>query len=198
MNVYDTMKPMTDHLYSWLAEGHFRLTEFSPLTGESRIVVDRKNSIMYPSTYIAARGLTGLPNSAISHLDLAYNNGDTYPTDPYTISPSNSAFQVGSGSGVLRIPLTFPGTITSAEDGSWNLATFNILVNQPSSYIVTGSPSLGGTTDFFEAGLVCQTASNGSPSNITGDKLFARIAFERLAYNSLFNLTVSWGIKLTT
>ena len=188
---------MRDILPSLAAEGHFRLTRFNMETHEHQLLVDKHNLIMNPATYITTRGLAGLPNSAVSHLYLAYNNGATGPSLPYTVTAANPDFLVGSGYGLLRIPLTFPATIISEPSNAWNLVTYNILVNQPTNYVVTGSASLGNTSDFFEAGLVVQTDSNGSPSNRGGDRVFARIAFERLAYNALFNLAVSWGIKLT-
>lgn len=191
---------MTDKLNSWLFEGHFRMSAYSPLTKESRILVDRRNTIMTPAALICARGLAGLPNSKISHLYLGYNNNDAYPSGGYTISSSTPGFVQNANTGFLRIPLTFEPSITDGSDDA-KLVTFSALVNQPTGFVTTGSPALnsGGAngSDFFEAGLVCQTDPNGSPSNFDDDLLLARIAFERLAYDSAFNLTVSWGIKLS-
>jgi len=185
----------------WLAEGHFRMTEYSLLTGEQRVVVDKPNKIMYPSTEVVARGLAGIPNSAISHLYLAYNNNNAYPDNDYTISENNTSFPRDAVTGLLRIPIVLPATIVPANDGSYQRLTFNVLVNQPVNYVVDASPSLnsggGNGSDFFEAALVCQTDPLGSPSNITGDRVIARVAFERLAYDQVFSLTISWGLKLS-
>lgn len=193
---------MTEEFRSnWLAEGHFRMSSYSPLTGESRILVDKRNKIMYPSTEIVARGLAGLPNSAISHLYLAYNNNNAYPANGYTISENNTSFPRDAVTGLLRIPIVFPAAITPAGDGSYQRVTYNVLVHQPNSFVTTGSPSLnsggGSGSDFFEAALVCQTDPTGSPSNLAGDRVLARVAFERLAYDQVFNLTISWGLKLS-
>ena len=188
---------MTDTLKNWITEGHFRLSGYSSETGEIQVFVDKQNKIMYPSTEIVARGLSGLPNAAISHLYLAYNNDDAYPANGYTIAENNTAFQKDASSGYLRIPITMPPTITPAGDGSYQLLTFTVLVSQPSAFKVTGSPNLSNSSDFFEAALVCQTDPNGSVSNTTGDRVFSRVAFQRLAYDSTFNLTVSWAIKLS-
>lgn len=190
------MRPMTDTLTSWLMEGYFRITEQHPITGSGRIAVDKKNTIMYPSTLIMARGLAGISNSAVSHLYLSYSSNDDLPLNPYTISPSITSVALNSEQGTLRIPLSFPATITEDTQGAWTMANFNILVNQPGNYKITGSPTLVNGMKFYEAALVVQTDPNGSPSSITGDKMIARVAFERLTYDSAFNLTVSWGIKL--
>ncbi len=187
---------MTETLKNWMTEGYFRLTAYSPVTKESRILVNKRNKIMYPSTEIVARGLAGLPNSAISHLYLAYNNDDAYPANGYAISESNTTFQKDGASGYLRIPITLPPSITPAGDNSYQMLTFTVLVSQPDAFKVTGSPNLGVNSDFFEAALVSQTDPNGSVSNTTGDRVFSRVAFQRLQYDSTFNLTVSWAIKL--
>ena len=187
---------------NWLTEGHFRMTAYSPLTGESRILVDKQNTIMYPATAIVARGLAGLANSSISHLYIGYNNDNTYPAGGYTISPSTTDFPRNTVTGLLRIPIVFPAAITPADDHSYQWVVFNVLVNQPVNCRVGVSPTLssgsGGTGSyFFEAALVSQTDPTGSTSNIADDLVLSRVAFTRLAYNELFSLTVSWGIKLS-
>lgn len=188
---------MTDTLTNWITEGHFRLSAFNPVTNERAVLVDKPNKIMYPSTEIVTRGLAGLPNAAISHLYLAYNNDDAYPANGYTISESDPSFRKDAATGYLRIPITMPAAITPANDGSYQLLTFSVLVSQPDAFKVTGSPNLSNSSDFFEAALVCQTDPAGSVSNTTGDRVFSRVAFQRLQYDSTFNLTVSWAIKLS-
>lgn len=187
---------MTESLKHWLTEGHFRVAAHSPLTNESLILVDKRNKIMYPSTHIVSRGLAGLPNSAISHLYLSYNNDDAYPANGYAISESNTAFQKDAASGYLRIPITLPPSIVASQDGSYQTITFTVLISQPDAFKVTGSPNLSSSSDFFEAALVSQTDPTGSVSNVAGDLVFSRVAFQRLQYDSTFNLTVSWAIKL--
>lgn len=189
--------PMTERLNNWISEGYFRLSSYSPTTGETKLLVDKKNKIMYPSTEVVARGLAGLPNASVSHLYLAYNNDGVYPANGYTISESDSSFELDAQSGYLRIPITMAPTITAAQDGSYQLITFTVLVNQPDAFKVTGSPNLSNASDFFEASLVCQTDPNGSVSNTVGDRVVARVAFQRLSYDSTFSLTVSWAIKLS-
>jgi hypothetical protein len=188
---------MTEHLTNWITEGHFRLSGRSAETGECRVFIDKPNKIMYPSTEIVARGLAGLPNAAVSHLYLAYNNDDAYPANGYTISEGTTAFQKDAASGYLRIPITLPPTITPAGNGSYQTVTFTVLISQPDAFKVTGSPNLSNSSDFFEAALVCQTDPNGSVSNTTGDRVFSRVAFQRLQYDSTFNLSISWAIKLS-
>lgn len=188
---------MNDILQNWITEGHFRLSSYSPETNEHHVLVDKRNKIMYPSTEIVARGLAGLPNSAISHLYLAYNNDDAYPANGYTVNESDPVFPKNAATGFLRIPITLPPTISPAVDGSYQLITFTVLISQPDAFKATGSPNLTASSDFFEAALVCQTDPNGSVSNTTGDRVFSRVAFQRLQYDSTFNLTISWSIKLS-
>lgn len=191
------MKPMTDILTSWITEGHFRLTGFNPETKESRVFVDKKNLIMNPSAEIVARGLAGLPNAAISHLYLSYNNNGSYPGNGYTISnPSVTDFVKNGDTNHLRIPLTFPAIVTAPSAGS-QLLTFNILVNQPTAFAIPTYATLGAGSKFFEAALVAQTSSSGSIADLSSDRVFSRVAFADLAYDSAFNLTITWAIKLT-
>jgi len=192
---------MTDEFpANWGKQGHFRILASYPGVSEPKVLADKPNKIMYPSMEVVARGLAGLPNASVSHLYLAYNNDGSYPANGYTISASDSVFPRNATTGLLRIPITFPAAIVPANDASFQRVTFNILVHQPGAFAVTGSPSLnsggGSGSDFFEAALVCQTDPSGSPSNITGDRVVARVAFERIAYDQVFNLTVSWSLKL--
>ena len=195
---------MTNILKSWLLEGHLRISELNTKTNESRIVVDRKNTIMDGASNIIARALAGLPNSGISHLYLAYSNDSSVPGNGYSINKADPVFVTGDASnyhGCLRIPLSFAPAITDVTDepGS-KLMTFNILVNQPGGFTILDSDRAtltSGVSDFFEVGLVSQTNPAGSTSNITGDLVLARLAFQKLTYNTAFNLTISWGIKLT-
>lgn len=181
----------------WIVEGHFRVTGQNPTTGESRTFVDRRNMIMYPATEIVALGLGGRSNTKISHLYLAYNNDGTLGNGGYTLTPDNTEFEKSSVTNFVRVPITFEPSIEYAEDGSWTSLTFNTLINQPDVFAIPGYASLsGGTSAFFEASLVCQTSSLGSPSLLDFDRVFSRVAFDRLTYDPLFNLTITWSIRL--
>lgn len=178
---------------NWMMEGFFRMTGFNPETKESRIFVDKKNSIMYDAPEIVSRGLAGLSNAGISHLYLAYSNNNSWPGESYVIDPSVLSFDVDTHDcGCLRIPLTFPAVVTTPTTGT-KLISFNILVNQPIAYSMGTSIVLtDSTSKFFEAGLVAQTTAYPSE-----DLLLARVAFSKLTYDEHFNLTISWGIKLS-
>lgn len=184
-------------------EGHFRVTGVDPTTKQFRVFVDKKNTIMQDASLIVANGFVGNTNSSITHLYLAFSNDPTYPAADYVINFDDTTFLIDDTEKVscLRIPLTFPPIISSLADPGEILVSFNILVNQPGIYEMLSPGILNDDTSdpskFFEAALVNQSTANATPLNPVGDRILARVAFDPLAYDSTFNLTVSWGIKLS-
>jgi len=184
-------------------EGFLKIWRSNPITGESSLLVDKKNTILYPGSDLLADLLGGKTDRQISHLYLGYSNDDNDPANDYTINKTFSALATNGVKGYLRIPLTFPATFTKDTSNNYvnNIVVFTIQVNNASTFRVSTGAALDGTCKFFEAALVAATAPNATvdaASHQPTDKVFARVAFERITYDANFNLTISWGVKFTS
>lgn len=153
------------------ASGRVRIWRYSDAIGYGDLLLDQPNLITKIGAGLAAAAIAGVPNSAITHIYVGYNNGgDASPTVNDTVS-SFSTF--------AKIPLAFsPSFATTGISGySNNQAYFTIYV--------TGS-ALPNSASIQSLGLV-----NGSGSS---DLLFSKIAFSPVVYDNTHGLAISWGI----
>lgn len=181
--------------------GFIKIWKSDPRTGLSELILDKKNTILYSGSDLLAQALSGKANTGISHMYLGYSNDVNTPTVGYTIAKNATSFSTTSPLGYLRAPLTFPATFMTETNYSNNIAVFTVLLNNASSYQVTsGSPATltTSTSAFFELGLIAATDPAGTVNTHPNDKIFARVAFDRITYDSAFNLTVSWGIRFVS
>jgi hypothetical protein len=182
--------------------GFIKIWQSNPETGESKLVLEKRNTILYDGSDLLAKALGAQANTGISHMYLGYSNNDTNPDSDYTIAKNNPVFVKSAERGYLRVPLTFPASFTKSDNNYGNnIVAFTVLINNAASYVVpssatlsTGSPQ----SKFFEAGLVAAIIPSATLGSHTTDVVFARIAFDRISYDPAFNLTVTWGIKFTS
>lgn len=182
-------------------EGFIKIWKSDPITGKSELIVDKKNTILYTGSDLLAKALGGEPNTAISHMYLGYSNNSGQPAPGYTIAKDATTFSTTTPLGYLRVPLTFPASFLKETNYDNNIVVFTILINNASGYqVTTGSPAALTTTTsaFFEAALVSALDPAGTVNSHPKDKIFARVAFERVTYDSSFNLTLSWGVKFVS
>lgn len=182
--------------------GFLKIWQSHPETGESKLILEKRNTILYEGSDLLAKALGATANTGISHMYLGYSNNDTNPDSDYTISKSDSVFVKSAERGYLRVPLTFPASFTKS-DSSYdnNIVAFTILINNAASYVVPSSATLSvgvPQSKFFEAGLVAALDPAATLASHTTDSVFARIAFDRISYDPSFNLTVTWGVKFTS
>jgi hypothetical protein len=145
--------------------GFIKIWQTEPDTGKSDLLIDKKNTILVTGADLLAQSLAGVPSAKISHM-------------------------------YLRIPLTFPASfMTSTTDYKNNISVFTILLNNSAGYVVGSTAISTGVSRIFEAGLVASFNPSDTTANHPSDKVFARIQFTPITYNSSFNLTTSWGIK---
>ena len=88
------------------------------------------------------------------------------------------------GSTVARVPLTFAPSFSNETNYVSNLVYFTVYL--------TGTTYMPNGHNIVSLGLV--NAAN--PSNAVGDKLFSRIAFSPVTYDSSHGLAITWGITL--
>lgn len=155
--------------------GHVRIWQYSPATGIGELLIEKNNLITYQGAGIAARALSGLPNTAISHIYVGYSSSSTPPSP--TISDTPASFST-----FVRQPLAFsPSFSNEAGYSVPNLAYFTAFI--------TGSAI---PNDDYVVALGLVSATN--PNDSSGDLLFSSIAFNGVQYNSTYGLAVTWGI----
>lgn len=176
-----------------ISTGHFKIWKVNKETQRSTLLVDKPNTILYTGADLVAKALGGIPNTKISHMYLGYSNNVAIPAIDYAITKANSTFTPTTDVGYLRVPLTFPASFDTSDDTKYdsNVAVFTVLVTNADNYKVTGSPTISGSSKIFEAAL--SASLSGLPA---GDLPLARITFTPTEYDSTFNLTISWGIKI--
>lgn len=180
---------------NWAVMGRFRLLGHRAGVREPEVLVDQSNMIMLPSAEVMAMALAGRSNVAVSHLYLGYATGTGVPYVPPALTPDAVVFPVTGSRGLARMPLTFPGMLSTV--GNDRLTTFNFVVNSLSGFVVGGGPPpVAGGVWFDEAGLVVATDPASSTADRTGDRVFARVRFQDVQYDDTYNLSISWGIKL--
>lgn len=178
--------------------GFVKIWKSDPKTGEKELILDKKNTILYSGSDLLAQALSGTPNTGISHMYIGYTNDVNTPSAGYTIAKNATSFSTTSPLGYLRVPLTFPATFMSETNYSNNIPVFTVILNGANSYqVTTGSPATltNSTSKFYELALVASTDPTGTVNTHPGDKIFARVTFDKITYDSSFNLTISWGVR---
>lgn len=181
------------------SEGFIKIWGHNPKTGESKILINKKNTILYKGSDVLAKALGGVENAAISHMYFGYSGDSGTPGDDYAITKSIDTFTAAQPLGYLRVPLTFPASFTSSDDVyGGNMVVFTVVINSPDAYQVSGSQTLDDTCDFYELALVSAIDPTGTPASHPGDMVFARVAIERITNDPGWNLTCSWAVKFVS
>lgn len=183
-----------------ISTGFFKIWRTNQESKRSELVVSKPNTILYSGSNLMAMALGGIPNAHITHLYLGYYN-TTAPANDYAITKNAYVFSPSTTQNYLRIPLTFPASFEVSDSvytipgkGDGNIVVFTILVKNPDSYKFTSTPALiSGTSNFFEAGLVASLKGT-----VNSDVPLARVAFAPVTYDSTFNLSISWGVKIVS
>ena len=147
------------------------------------LLLDKPNKITRQGAAIAARALSGLPNTSITHIYVGYNSTGTMPPTP---DVSDTISSIGSGGGnFARIPLSFsPSFATSTDYSLPNQVYFTVYL--------TGTSQLADGSKIVELGLV--NAPNSSDP--THDLLFSHISFSPIIYQATYGLAITWGLTL--
>jgi hypothetical protein len=163
------------------AMGRVRIWSLGPGRSFDKLILDKPNLITTQGADIAARALSGLPNTSISHIYVGYNNTGSQPA--VTINDTISSF-----TNYARIPLAFTPSYANTTGYSNNLVYFTVFVSG-SCTAGPGTITVPNGYDIVELGLVNATSSN--PAN---DYLFSHISFPSVVYNSTFGLAITWGL----
>lgn len=169
--------------------GVIKIWQFDRTTGESWLVKDTRNTILYTGADLLALALSGRANSSISHVYVGYSNNSGFDIEAEpAVTKGSTAFRDEGGYGYVRVPLTFPASFAAESNYSNNSVFFTImLANAPSS----SGAELNATSKIFTIGLVAGL----NPSGANQDKIFSRAQFTPVTYDPTFGLTVTWGVK---
>jgi hypothetical protein len=142
---------------------------------------------------IIAHALGGDMSSKIWGMYIGYNNDVNF--DPVTDAPAidvdytNKFVNFEEPFGYLREPLTFSPSSISSPQYEDNTVLFSTMITSASS---AGGAAFGETSQIYEVALVA-VPSIDSP---LADTVFSRTSFNPIQYNSNYNFTITWGVRL--
>jgi hypothetical protein len=169
--------------------GFIKIWKFDPENGNSELLVDKENLILKGGAKIIARALGGDPTANIWGMYIGYNNSATFNYKAIDVDYSIPFSGYAAPFGYLREPLTFPAVYLSSNGYYDNTVLFSTMITSATS--VQGAPF---TTDsyIYEVALV----SAADPNSAAGDTVFSRTNFNKIKYDSSFNFTITWGIRI--
>jgi len=170
--------------------GFVKIHQVDPVSGETTLLVDKQNMIMRKGATIIAHALGGDAYAKIWGMYVGYNNNEDFTKEQapaITVDYSNpfSDFNEAQGFGYLREPLTFTPTYLSSPSYSENTVLFSTMIT---TAFKAGGAIFNTDSKIYEVALVAT-----SP---TGDTVFSRTNFNPIQYNSSYNFTITWGVRI--
>lgn len=157
------------------AFGYVRMWKFNLADGAKEIIIEKPNIITKEGASIAAKALSGFPNTAITHMYIGHSGSTTVPT--VTVNDTITSF----GGLLLRKQLAFSPSFSNESGYTSNLVYF-------SAYL-TGT-DIPNNNKITSLGLI----NASDPGSASGDKLFSKISFSAVTYDSSHGLAITWGI----
>lgn len=180
-----------DHIANRHSNGVLKIWQFDAKTGFKKLLMEKRNTILYTGADVLANALAGRPNSAISHFYIGYSNNVAFNiNDVAAVTKSDGAFLSTGDYGYIRVPLSFPASFAGETNYSNNSVFFTVMVTNPPT--PTGA-AFGSSSKIYVAGLVAA----GNPAGSNQDKLFSKAQFTPITYDPAFGLTITWGVKFT-
>lgn len=172
--------------------GFIKIWKTSKTTGLSELVVEKQNMILKGGAQIIAHALGGKPEAKIWGMYMGYYNGIGTPPPPIIDVDYSSPFlDYVAPLGYLREPLTFtPNYLASPGYESYeNTVLFSTMIT---------TASKAGGADFNTASQLYEVALVAAPdvSNPARDTVFSRTSFNPIQYNSNYNFTITWGVRI--
>ena len=170
--------------------GFVKIWKTDQTTGKSELVVDKKNMILKGGAKILAHALGGDQYAKIWGMYIGYNNGTGTLTMPgidedYT----NKFFNYQAPFGYLREPLTFSPTYQTSLGYDENVVLFSTMVTSATK---AGGAVFDESSRIYEVALVSAVAAD----DLSKDTVFSRTNFNPIQYNSSYNFTITWGVRI--
>lgn len=172
--------------------GFVKIWQVDPKSGESVLLVDKNNMILRNGAKLIAHALGGKPEAKIWGMYIGYNNNPSFTLADAPIISVNytSPFAAFSAPfGYLREPLTFSPNYLSSPDYDENTVLFSTMITTSSS---AGGATFNEDSRIYEVGLVAA----GDLYSSSKDTVFSRTNFNPIQYNSSYNFTITWGVRI--
>lgn len=169
--------------------GFVQIWQVDPQTGSSLLLVDKKNMILKGGAKLIAHTLGGDNSASIWGMYIGYNNDITFSKPDIDIDYSNKFTNYVAPFGYLREPLTFSPNYLSSVGYVENTVLF--------STMITSANAAGGAV-FNEDSKIYEVALVAAPDVNTPNKdtVFSRTNFNPVQYNSSYNFTITWGVRI--
>lgn len=173
--------------------GFVKIWKVHPRTGEASLLVDKNNMILKGGARLIAHALGGKAEAKIWGMYIGYNNSAEDFTYPQIDIDYSLPFGDYMGNfGYIREPLTFTPNYISSVGYTENTVLFSTMVTTASRASGEGSADFNEDSKIFEVALV----SAPDPENPTKDTVFSRTNFEKVKYDSTYNFTITWGVRI--
>lgn len=198
----DTREIITDTSKKLNSSGFVKIWRVNKTTGESELVVSKKNMILYQGSDLMAQALAGVKYAKIAFMYMGYKTtadieGFTPPTIDRQYSNKFSDYNNVDGLedlGYLRLPIAYTPSYLATTNYQSNTVIFTSIVSNNSS-AYSGAEFLDSSSEtpsyLFEVALVAAL----NPSSSVNDIIFSRADFEPIVYDSNYNLTLTWGVQ---
>jgi hypothetical protein len=172
--------------------GFVKIWKFDPKTGESTLLVDKNNMILKNGAKIVAHALGGKTTAKIWGMYIGYNNNPSFTivdAPAITTDYANPFAGFTGDFGYLREPLTFTPSYLSSAGYDENTVLFSTMITSASS---VGGAAFNTDSNIYEVALV----SAGDANSAASDLVFSRTNFNPIQYNSSYNFTITWGVRI--
>lgn len=164
-------------------------------TGKTSLLVDKKNLILKGGPKIIAQALAGISNSNIWGMYIGYNNNPEFninedaPSIDVDYTNKFSDYISTNDFGYLREQLTFTPSFLSSPGYDNNTVLFSTMITSASS---AGGADFSENSQIYEVALI----SAQEPLDSAKDTVFSRTNFNPVKYDSNYNFTITWGVRI--
>jgi hypothetical protein len=169
--------------------GFIKIWKVDPCSGDSCLLVDKQNMILKGGATLISRCLGGDAYAKIWGMYIGYNNNLTFVKPDIDVDYSYRFINYAAPFGYLREPLTFSPNFLSSPGYVDNTVLFSTMIT---------SANKAGGADFTEDSKIYEVALVAAEdvNDPTKDIVFSRTNFNPVQYNSSYNFTITWGVRI--
>jgi hypothetical protein len=175
--------------------GFIKIWQNDLRTGEITLLVDKNNMILKGGAKLIAHALGGRPEARIWGMYIGYYTGEgEFQKKAIDIDYTVPFLGYADPFGYLREPLTFsPNYLSSAGyEGNENTVLFSTMITTATKAGGQSSADFNENSQIYEVALVSVPDTN-VPAR---DVVFSRTNFNPIQYNSNYNFTITWGVRI--